>query len=45
MAQNRTSAELAKMAEDDDDFEERVDYVYSEMDKNNSGVTYMLFLR
>ena len=33
------------MAENEEDFEERVDFVYKEMDKNSSGVTYMLFLR
>jgi hypothetical protein len=33
------------MAEDEEDFEERVDFVYKIMDKHGTGVTYMLFLR
>ena len=32
------------MAEDDEDFQERVDFVYNLMDKNKTGVSYMLFL-
>lgn len=33
------------MAEDEEDFQERVEFVYKEMDKNKTGVSYMLFLR
>jgi hypothetical protein len=33
------------MAEEDEDFQERVEYVYSQMDKHGTGVTYMLMLR
>ena len=33
------------MAEEDDDFEERVDYVYKEMGKGADAVSYMQFLR
>eukprot|EP01047_Picozoa_sp_COSAG01_P007466 COSAG01_NODE_285_length_19434_cov_131.491777_2_plen_188_part_00 len=33
------------MAEEDEDFQERVEYVYREMDKHGTGVTYMLMLR
>ena len=33
------------MAEDEEDLEERVEFVYNAMDKNKTGVSYMLFLR
>jgi uncharacterized Fe-S center protein len=36
---------LPQMAEEEEDFEERVEYVYNEMDKNKVGVSYMNFLR